>query len=67
MMDYGARERQERAAAEKKKAAAEKKKRLLSRLSEVTDAWGSWATAMGDGLERWILGTLLVALATASR
>ena len=57
MMDYGARERQER-------AAAEKKKRLLS---EVTDAWGSWATAMGDGRERWILGTLLVALATASR
>ena len=60
MMDYGARARQER-------AAAEKKKRLLSRLSEVTDAWGSWATAMGDGRERWILGTLLVALATASR
>ena len=60
MMDYGARERQER-------AAAEKKKRGLSRLSEVTDAWGSWATAMGDGRERWILGTLLVALATASR
>ena len=60
MMDYGARARQER-------AEAEKKKRLLSRLSEVTDAWGSWATAMGDGRERWILGTLLVALATASR
>ena len=60
MMDFGARERQER-------AAAEKKKRLLSRLSEVTDAWGSWATAMGDGREGWILGTLLVALATASR
>ena len=57
MMDFGARERQER-------AAAEKKKRLLS---EVTDAWGSWATAMGDGREGWILGTLLVALATASR
>ena len=60
MMDYGARERQEQ-------AAAEKKERLLSKLGEVTDAWGSWATAMGDGREGWILGTLLVALATASR